>query len=51
MRFFYVVFFFFVIAFANAFYALVGDSQSYIDQLLYVYNVTLRKSDTSTFND
>ena len=51
MRFFFIVFGFFVLAFSNAFYALNGANQTYADQLLYVFNITIRKSDTSTFND
>ena len=51
MRFFFVVFFCFVFAFSNAFYALNGASVNIVDSLLYVFNVTLRKADTSIFNE
>ena len=50
MRFFFIVFACFVFAFANAFYALNGASVGYGSQLLYVFNITIRKSE-SDFSD
>ena len=51
MRTFFVVFFFFIVSFGNAFYALNGAEVGYVDQILYVFSITIRKSDTSTFGD
>ena len=51
MRFFFVVFFFFTVALANAFYALNGASIDYLDQLLYVFFTSIRKSDTSMLEE
>ena len=51
MRTFFVVFFAFIVSFGNAFYALNGAELGYVDQILYVFSITIRKSDTSTFGD
>ena len=50
MRFFFVVFFCFLFTFASAFYALTGGSMTYSEVSLFVFNITIRKSDTSWFD-
>ena len=45
MRFFFVVLFCFVIAFATAFYALMEANNGWASQLWFVFNITIRKSD------
>ena len=49
MRYFFIVFFAFLFTFASAFYAFTGGINSYGRSLLFVFNITTRKSDTSWF--
>lgn len=49
MRFFFIVFFCFIFSFASAFYAFTGGEMSYGEQILFVFNITIRKSDTTWF--
>ena len=51
MRYFFFVFFCFVFTFASAFYAFTGGNISYSEQILFVFNITIRKSDTAWFAD
>ncbi len=51
MRYFFIVFTFFIFAFANAFYALNGAHAGYSDQLLYVFNITIRKAEMVNLED
>ena len=51
MRFFFIVFFCFIFTFASAFYAFTGGDMTYADQILFVFNITIRKSDTTWFHD
>ena len=51
MRFFFVVFFCFIFTFASAFYALTGGDFTYLEQFMFVFNITIRKSDTSWFSE
>ena len=50
MRFFFVVFFCFVFTFACAFYAFSGG-EDLADKVLFVFFITIRKSDTSEFEN
>ena len=50
MRFFFIVFFCFIITFSSAFYAFTGGEMSYSEQILFVFNITIRKSDTAWFS-
>ena len=50
MRFFFVLFFCFIITFSSAFYAFTGGQTSYSEQILFVFNITIRKSDTTWFS-
>ena len=49
MRYFFVVFFCFIFTFSSAFYALTGGQQNYLQSALFVFDITIRKSDTSWF--
>lgn len=51
MRFFFVVFTFFILAFSSAFYAFTGGRHGFLEQAHFVFNITIRKSDTSWFDD
>ncbi len=51
MRYFFVVFSCFIITFASAFYAFTGGESGFIEQAHFVFNITIRKSDTSWFDD
>jgi hypothetical protein len=46
MRFFFILFFCFIIAFSTAFYALLEANHGWSSQLWYVFNITIRKSET-----
>ena len=50
MRFFFIVFFCFIITFSSAFYAFTGGEMTYSEQILFVFNITIRKSDTAWFS-
>ena len=50
MRYFFVVFFCFIFTFASAFYAFSGG-QDIGAQILFVFFITIRKSDTAWFED
>ena len=50
MRFFFIVFFCFIITFSSAFYAFTGGEMTYSEQILFVFNITIRKSDTTWFS-
>ena len=50
MRFFFVVFACFVLTFACAFYAFTGG-QDLADKILFVFFITIRKSNTDFFED
>ena len=51
MRYFFVVFFCFVVTFASSFYAFTGGDIDYMAQVLFVFNITIRKSDTTWFEE
>ena len=51
MRYFFIVFFLFILSLGNAFYALNGAELSYVNQVLYVFMITIRKSETGTFGE
>ena len=51
MRYFFIVFFAFLFTFASAFYAFMGGQETYSKAILFVFNITVRKSDTSWFSE
>ena len=51
MRYFFFVFFCFVIAFSTSFYALTEANEGWFSQLWFVFNITIRKSETPWEDD
>lgn len=51
MRYFFIVFFCFIFCFSASFYAFTGGQRDYIEQIGFVFNITIRKSDTSWFSE
>lgn len=51
MRFFFIVFFCFILTFSCSFYAFTGGQRDYLEQIGFVFNITIRKSDTSWFSE
>ena len=51
MRYFFVVFASLIFTFSGAFYAFNGGQKGYHEQMHFVFNITIGKSDTSWFSE